>query len=136
MLLKECGYKMTADNILLTHRPVPCSAIITEACSYSTNTETHSQTMCKRVKDLCLLSPKREVFIKSLPSVLRDPCRRGGRKIIPTKGDGGHQGSKAFRKLQDRHTCELTKTGSMQSLHGSEPKDVPTLREVDTSPHH
>jgi hypothetical protein len=37
-----------------------------------------------------------EVSIKSLPSELREACRRGGRKIVRAEEDGGHQKSIAL----------------------------------------
>jgi hypothetical protein len=35
-----------------------------------------------------MLSPKWDVSIKSLPSVFREPLRRGGRKSVTATGDG------------------------------------------------
>jgi hypothetical protein len=37
-----------------------------------------------------MLSPERDVSIKSLPSRLRVLCRRNGGKNIRANGDGGH----------------------------------------------
>lgn len=38
-----------------------------------------------------ILSPKRDVSNKTLPSGLREPCRREGRKSVRTMVGGGHQ---------------------------------------------
>lgn len=46
-----------------------------------------------RVRDLGTLSPKCDVFIKPLPSGCREHCGRGGKKIVWSSGDGGHQGN-------------------------------------------
>ena len=43
--------------------------------------------MC-RVRDLRTSNPKWDVSIKPLPSRLRDPCRRGGRKTVRVRGGG------------------------------------------------
>jgi hypothetical protein len=40
--------------------------------------------------------PKLEVSIKSLPSELRESCRRGDRKSVRARGDGAHQENKAL----------------------------------------
>jgi hypothetical protein len=48
--------------------------------------------MC-RVRDLVVLSPKREVSINSLPSGLRDLADR---RSVRARGNGRHQGNKAF----------------------------------------
>jgi hypothetical protein len=67
---------------------MPCSAIIREAssCSRWEQIETNSQTVF-RVRDLGTLSPN-DVAIKSLPSGLRELCRRKGRKSVRARGDG------------------------------------------------
>ena len=52
------------------HRSVPCSTLPEKLMG--TNTEAHGQTIC-RVRDLKILIPKQDVFIKSLLSVLREP---------------------------------------------------------------
>jgi hypothetical protein len=48
------------------------------------------------MKDLGIVYPKCNVSLKSLPSGLREPCERGGRKIIKVGWYGGHQGNNAF----------------------------------------
>jgi hypothetical protein len=48
------------------------------------------------MKDLGTLSSKWYVSIRSLPSELREPCRRGNRKILRDRGDGGNQENKAL----------------------------------------
>jgi hypothetical protein len=48
------------------------------------------------VKDLGTFSPKGDVFIKSLPSGLRETWGRAGKNSIRLSGDGGHQENKAF----------------------------------------
>lgn len=48
----------------------------------------------QRVRNLRILSPKRDVSIKSHAPPnpgLREPCGRGVRKGLRTKGEGGHQ---------------------------------------------
>jgi hypothetical protein len=46
------------------------------------------------VRSLETLTSKWDVFINSLFSVLREPCRKGGRNIVGTEGNGaeGKQG--------------------------------------------
>jgi hypothetical protein len=44
----------------------------------------------QRVRDLEPFNLKRDVTIKSLPSRLRERCRRGVREILRARGDGGH----------------------------------------------
>ena len=48
------------------------------------NLETHNQKMCKELRIFGELSPKWAVFIKALPSVLRDLCEeKAGRLQEP-----------------------------------------------------
>jgi hypothetical protein len=51
------------------------------------NTETHNWTM-HTMRYFRTFDPKWNVFIKPLPSRLRDPCRRGGRKTVRVRGGG------------------------------------------------
>jgi hypothetical protein len=53
-----------------------------------TNTETHSQTLYKQW-DLEIHSSTWNVFIKLLPSELREPHRRGGRRDVKARRDEG-----------------------------------------------
>jgi hypothetical protein len=48
------------------------------------------------MKDLRIFSPKCDVSMKSLPSGLREPCRKGGRKNVKARGDGGQLGNQAL----------------------------------------
>ena len=41
-------------------------------------------------------SSKWDIFIKFLVSGIREPCRRGDRKNVRARGEGGHQESKAL----------------------------------------
>jgi hypothetical protein len=54
------------------------------------------QTLTQAVRELVILSPKWDVSIKSIPLELTDLCRRGGRKSLRGRGDGGHQESKVL----------------------------------------
>jgi len=67
---------------------VPCCAIIGEASSYSRQELIQRPTTdnVQRVRDFETLSPKSKVSIKPFPSGLRDPCKRGGRKIEVARG--------------------------------------------------
>lgn len=72
-----------------------------------------------RTRTLGTLSPKWDVFIKSLPLALKKLCKGGGRKIVRATGDGLHQGDSVFQTQQDWRTCELTETvgASMGPAH-------------------
>jgi hypothetical protein len=48
-----------------------------------------------------LLSPKREVFIKFLPSGLRELYGRGGKKIVGARGVERYQRNSVFQTKQD-----------------------------------
>lgn len=69
----------------------------------------------QKVRDLGALKSKCVLFIKSLPSRLRDLFRKGGRKIVRTRG-----GRKSVIQTQkDSYTEERTETvlvhtGAMQ----------------------
>ena len=52
---------------------------------------------------------KWEVSIKSLHSELRESCRRGGRKIVRARGDGGHQEKKPSESTK-QGAYKLTET--------------------------
>jgi hypothetical protein len=60
------------------------------------NTETHN----RRIQTLWALSPKRDVFIKSLLPRLKDLCGRGGRKIIKVRDGRRLKGNSAFQTQQ------------------------------------
>jgi len=49
----------------------------------------------QRARDLTTLSPKRDVAIKPLPSVLRETLWKRREKEGEANGDGGNQGNKA-----------------------------------------
>lgn len=68
---------------------------LSEKLPSEANTETHSQPLC-RVRDFGTVSQKYDVSIKSFPSEIREPCRRGGRKNVTVIGHGGHQEYKDF----------------------------------------
>lgn len=61
-----------------------------------TNTETPQLNKVQRGLDLGLLGPNWDMFIKSLTLPFRGPCGRGGGKTVKVRGDGRHQGTKAF----------------------------------------
>ena len=46
------------------------------------------------MRNLGILSPKKDVFIKSLLLGMRELNGRGGRKTVKGRGDRGHQGNK------------------------------------------
>jgi hypothetical protein len=48
------------------------------------------------VKDLEKLHLKWDVSIKSLLLGLREPCRKGRRRVVRARGDRGPQGKKSF----------------------------------------
>ena len=50
----------------------------------------------QRGNDFETLSPKWTVFIKSLPSGLKELCGRGSRKTVRASDYGGNQGNKAM----------------------------------------
>jgi hypothetical protein len=50
----------------------------------------------QRVRVRGKLSTKWDVTIISIPSGLREPCRRGDRKIVRAREDGGQQGNRTF----------------------------------------
>jgi hypothetical protein len=72
---------------------VTCSVILRETSpTVDSNKYRNSQTEnTLNVRDLGSLSPKRDVSIKSIASRFRETCRRGGGKIIKSRGDRGHQ---------------------------------------------
>lgn len=49
----------------------------------------------QRVSDLGMLRPKWDLSIQSLPSGLKTPHAREGRKSLRSRRDGGHQGDRA-----------------------------------------
>lgn len=53
---------------------------------------------------------KWDVSIQFLLSGLWELCRRGGRKILRTRGEGRCQGNEAFQTQQGWYTHELTET--------------------------
>ena len=75
-----------------THRSMPCPANIREVPSFS-----DPQINMERVRNFRTLSPKRDIFIKSLPSRISEPRGRGGRESVRARGDGGHQESKTLK---------------------------------------
>jgi hypothetical protein len=84
----------------------------------------------QNVRDLGTLSPKWNVFTKSLPSGLRKPCGRGGGKIVRSQ-----MGQKIQRKQGTSETIELTQykvtemVAAAQGLHRFKLDGVPILRE-------
>jgi hypothetical protein len=48
-------------------------------------TETQRETQRDREPVFRALSPKWDVFIKALPSTLRELCRRGGKKAVKSQ---------------------------------------------------
>jgi hypothetical protein len=98
-----------------------------------TNTETHSQTMCRK-RDLGTLSHKQDVSFK-IP-FLRAPARRGGRKSVKAKGDGGHQENKAlYINSINAHLNSQRLRQHAQGLHRSALDGVLELKgEMDTCP--
>lgn len=85
-----------------------------------------------RLRNFGTSSSKWGVFIKSLPSGLRDLCERGGRKIVGATGDGWLQGNNVLQIQQDRCPCDLTDAMAVCTrLHGFMPHGVPlALRET------
>ena len=90
----------------------------------------------QRVRDFEILSLKRHVSIKSLPSELREPCRRGGRKSARVRGNGEHKGKESFyinRMDELRNPQKLRQRA--QVLHRSAPDGVLELKgELDIHP--
>lgn len=70
-------------SALLSHRQRRCLLQ-----QMGTGAETHSQTLCG---GLGTHRSKLHLSIKSLPSELREPSRRGGGKSEKPEGDRGHQ---------------------------------------------
>jgi hypothetical protein len=104
--LKESSNNMTPNGILLYSQ---ISAFFSHhqrsflLQQLGTDTESHSH--------------------KSLPSELRGPHVRGGRKSVGARGDGGHEGNKAPESTE--HTdSETEATQQAQGLHGSEPSPL------------
>lgn len=50
----------------------------------------------QRAAEIGILSPISNVYNKSLPSRLREPCRRRGKKSLRARGDGEHPKNKAL----------------------------------------
>ena len=78
-----------------THRSLSCSTIIREASSCSRWELMHRPIMGQCEENKRLLSPKREVFIKFLPSGLRELYRKVDEKVM--REDQGKGGSMLFR---------------------------------------
>lgn len=53
------------------------------------------------VRDFGSLSHKGDIFIKFLPSELRNLYRRGGREIARVRGDGSQEGFSVFYTHRD-----------------------------------
>jgi hypothetical protein len=56
----------------------------------------------QKVRDLGTQSSKWDVSIKSFSSGLREPHRRGGKKSVRAKGNGGYQDNNNYNRLKSR----------------------------------
>jgi hypothetical protein len=85
------------------------------------------------VGDFGALNPKcDDVFIKAPPAPpprLRDLYRRGGRKILRTRGDGWLQGNRIFQTQQDWCSYELRDSGGTLKAYRFKTDGVPALTE-------
>lgn len=88
----------------------------------------------QRMCELGIRNPKRHVSVKSLPSELTECCRKGGRKTVRARGDGGHQGNGAFWTQQGWGTYELRDWVSMHTVCGVCTNGVLELKGEDTCP--
>lgn len=97
-----------------------------------TNTETHSQTLCREGE---ALETQSYGSIKCPPSGLSNGYR-GGRKRVRVRGNGGEQGVKAYWKPKGWHTHRLTELRQhAQGPHMFVRERAIELKgEVDTAP--
>jgi hypothetical protein len=72
--------------------------------------QTHAYILVQRVTVFGAPIPKCYVFIKHLPSGLRDVDGTGGIKIVRTIGDGWPKGNFVFQIQQDWYTYKLTES--------------------------
>lgn len=81
-----------------TNNSVLCSANIRESfsCSGWEQIQRLQPDNVQRMREPGTLSPKWDIAIKLRLLGPREPCRRGGRKSMVARGDGGHQENKAF----------------------------------------
>jgi hypothetical protein len=78
------------------YKSVPDSAIIREASSCS-RWEQILRARHYTKRNLKTFSSKWDFSTKSSPSVLKESCRRGGRKSLRATCDGTHQEYKTFQ---------------------------------------
>lgn len=110
LLLKKknkSNNKMTPEDILpysqiraLLIQPSPEKLPPAEM---ETNPKRHSQTFHTE-RNLGTRSSKWKIFVKTLPSELRVPRGKGGRKRVRVGGDAGHQENEALNQLSKGHT--------------------------------
>lgn len=89
--------------------------------------ETHNWTM-QRVRDFGALSSKWDVFVMPLPSRLRDPYRRGGRKSIRAGGMGVSKKLSSRHNRIDAHVNSRRPWQQTQDLHKFKSDGVPAQR--------
>lgn len=78
-----------------TSIPLPCLSVNSQYLGRNKYRDSQLVSI-QRVEELESLSPKWDVSVKSFSLGLREPCRRGCRETVRSRGDGGCQENKAF----------------------------------------
>lgn len=96
VLLKKHINTMTPNDILYTHRSVPCSATSREACSWNSWERVQRPTTrhVQSERDLGTFTPQTGCRHQILFSELRKLYRSRGRKAVGAIADGGRKESK------------------------------------------
>lgn len=76
-------------RVIELHHIQPSSEMLPPAVDRNKYTDPLPDTI-HRVRNLGTRSPIWTISIRSLPLGLREPHRRGGRKNVRARGDGGH----------------------------------------------
>lgn len=94
-----------------SHRSAPHSTLTREASFWERWELTWRHTTGRCTENQSLWSTHSgDVFIKPLPSWLRNLYGKGSKKMVRTRGGRWFQGSSFFSRQQDCHACDLTET--------------------------
>jgi hypothetical protein len=100
-------------TLCYTHGSVSCSPITGEAANKYRDPQADIE---QRVRELVTFSSKGRGSIKSLPSVARKSCWRAISKHARVRGEGRHQGNKAFKI--NRINTRMNSQSLRQHAHG------------------
>lgn len=132
LLKKKTTIKWLLIAYCYTQRSVLSSIHLkgSSSCNRWELTEKLTVRQCSEMRDFGLLSHKRNVFAKCLPSTLRKPCRRESRKIIWARGNGWLPGTGIVQTQQDWGICGLTEIKAVHhDLQRFKPGGVSTPRQ-------